>query len=112
MKSEHAMGYIKGRFSSLRGLRQQIDDSLDHERALAWVKTCIVIHTLVAIIEEGAEDQDFMNELVQEGLANRPPPPQVIETEVSSSTRKTRGQRKRTDLKAKLFASGVAADRE
>ncbi|KAJ7616875.1 hypothetical protein B0H17DRAFT_876951, partial [Mycena rosella] len=47
VKSEHAMGYIKGRFCSLRGLRQQIDDSVDHERALAWVKTCVVIHTLV-----------------------------------------------------------------
>ncbi|KAJ7748991.1 hypothetical protein B0H16DRAFT_1223401, partial [Mycena metata] len=47
VKSEHAMGYIKGRFASLRGLRQQIDDSNDHECALAWVKVCIIIHTLV-----------------------------------------------------------------
>lgn len=106
------MGYIKGRFASLRGLRQQIDDSIDHERALAWVKACVVIHTLVGLIESGREDYDFTEELVREGLANLPPPPPVIETEVSSERRKSRGQKKRADLKAKLFDSGVAEDRE
>ena len=65
VKSEHAMGYIKGRFSSLRGLRQQIGDVLDHKRALAWVKTCIIIHTLVSFVEEGDEDNEFMEELVR-----------------------------------------------
>ena len=62
------MGYIKGRFCSLRGLRQPIDDARAHRRALIWVKTCIIIHTLVSIIEEGEEDDDFTAELVQEGL--------------------------------------------
>ena len=64
VKSEHAMGYLKGRFSSLRGLRQQIDDATDHKRALAWVKTCVIIHTLVSFIEEGDEDGEFITELV------------------------------------------------
>ena len=45
------MGYLKGRFSSLRGLRQQISDATDHKRALAWVKTCIIIHTLISFVE-------------------------------------------------------------
>lgn len=31
------MGYIKGRFPSLRELQEQIDNAVDHERALAWV---------------------------------------------------------------------------
>jgi len=61
------MGYLKGRFSSLRGLRQQIGDSKDHLRALAWVKTCIVIHTLISFVEEGDEDCEFMDDLVREG---------------------------------------------
>ncbi|KAJ7318333.1 hypothetical protein DFH08DRAFT_819940 [Mycena albidolilacea] len=64
------MGYIKGRFASLRCLHQQIDNSVDHERALAWVKTCIVIHTLVGMVEAGNEDQDWMDELLQEGLVS------------------------------------------
>jgi hypothetical protein len=64
------MGYIKGRFCSLRGLRQQIDNARDHERALIWVKTCIVIHTLISVIEEGDEDGEFIAELVQEGMGD------------------------------------------
>jgi hypothetical protein len=67
MKSEHAMGYIKGWFCSLRGLRQQIDDIRDHGRALVWVKTCIVLHALISIIEEGDGDMEYVAELVQEG---------------------------------------------
>lgn len=101
------MGYIKGRFCSLRGLRQQIDNSLDHERALAWVKACIVIHTLIGRLEEGREDQDFIDELVREGLANPEPLVPAPEEHVPSTRRKTRGQKKRTDLKNKLFNSGI-----
>jgi hypothetical protein len=107
------MGYIKGRFSSLRGLRQQIDDSVDHERALAWVKACIVIHTLVGQLETEREDPDFTEELVRQGLANPAPPGAFPEVEVvSSARRRTRGQRKCTELKTKLFESGAAESRE
>ena len=58
------MGYLKGQFSSLQRLRQQIDNVIDHKHALAWVKTCIVIHTLIVIVESGDEDRDFIAELV------------------------------------------------
>jgi hypothetical protein len=60
------MGYIKGQFCSLQGLRQQIDDIHDHRQALVWVKTCIVLHALISIIEEGDEDMEYIAELVQE----------------------------------------------
>ncbi|KAF7372339.1 DDE Tnp4 domain-containing protein [Mycena venus] len=113
VKSEHSVGYIKGRFASFRGLRQQIDDSIAHERALAWVKACLVIHTLVGFIESGQEDEEFVEELVQEGLRDDPQE-RVIEggLDASSSRRQTRGEKKRMDLKQKLFASGIAVDRE
>jgi hypothetical protein len=34
---------------------------------LVWVKTCIVLHALISIIEEGDEDMEYVAELVQEG---------------------------------------------
>jgi hypothetical protein len=107
VKSEHAMGYIKGRFCSLRGLRQQIDNDIDHKRALLWIKACIVIHTLIAIIESGSEDEGYVNELVQEGLAATVPTDTDDNTPDPAPGRETRGQRKRNALKAQLFESGV-----
>jgi hypothetical protein len=106
VKSEHAMGYLKGRFSSLRGLRQQIKDTKDHKRALAWVKTCIIIHTLISFVEEGDEDNDFIDELVREGTDG---PDDAIgqaqDRDQSDAQRETQGQRKRTELKTKLVES-------
>ena len=104
VKSEHAMGYLKGRFSSLRGLRQQIRDATDHKRALAWVKTCIIIHTLVSFIEEGDEDNDFIDELMREGAEAAG---DVIgqDRDQSDTQREMQGQRKRTELKTMLFES-------
>ena len=106
VKSEHAMGYLKGRFSSLRGLRQQIGNATDHKRALAWVKTCIIIHTLVSFVEEGDEDNDFIDELVREG-ADEPQAGDVIgqDRDQSDTQQETQGQRKRTELKTMLFES-------
>jgi hypothetical protein len=34
---------------------------------LVWVKTCIVLHALISIIEEEDEDVEYIAELVQEG---------------------------------------------
>jgi hypothetical protein len=96
------MGYFKGRFCSLRGLRQQIDDARDHERAVAWIKACIVIHTLIFFIEHGHEDWDYVAELVEEGTD--PVVDVVGQTDLESEVvRETRGQRKREELKADLF---------
>ena len=97
------MGYLKGRFSSLRGLRQQIDDATDHKRALAWVKTCVIIHMLVSFIEEGDEDGEFVTELVREGTDARGDVLRQANSEPSDTQRDTQGQRKRTELKRMLF---------
>ena len=104
MKSEHAMGYIKGQFCSLRGLRQQIDNSRDHELALVWVKTCIIIHTLVSVIEQGDEDEDFISELVEEGIDDER---NMLQSDVSGGLsdmqREMGGTAKRTQLKYTLL---------
>src|ERR1700712_5121350 len=108
VKSEHAMGYIKGRFCSLRGLRQRINSPIDQERALTWIKTCIVIHTLISIIENDAEDQEFIEELIQLGQQDEIAQPQRAGEFGTYAVRESRGQRKRNELKHKLFESGVA----
>jgi len=93
------VGYLKGRFCSLRGLRQQIDGTLGHERAIAWIKTCLVIHTLVSKIEHGSEDANFVQELIEEGSEGPTDQNDVI----AEAAREVRGQTLREKLKADLF---------
>src|SRR5260221_2759868 len=40
IRSEHAIGYLKGCFQLLQGLQQQINSECDHTLALAWVWAC------------------------------------------------------------------------
>lgn len=96
------MGYIKGRFCSLQGLRQQIDNAQDHERAIIWVKACIIIHTLIFTIEKGEEDPSFVADLIEEG--REPAGVDFLgDDETRESTRETRGKRLREKLKKDLF---------
>jgi len=95
------MGYIKGRFCSLCSLRQQIDDVIDHECAIAWIKACIVIHTLVFRIEHGQEDPLFVQELVQAG--SDAPLHSTDNDLATEAIRETRGQRMREKLKKNLL---------
>lgn len=114
MKSEHAVGYLKGRFSSLKDLRQQIKNPTDHLRAVEWIRTCIVIHTLIHDIERGLEhDSDWEEELIDEG--NRPLPGQQEDESgnnepvgrTSDGRRETAGQRPRRKVREWLFASDL-----
>ena len=61
------MGHLKGRFQSLRGLRQNINSETDYKWALAWVRVCLIIHGLAMQIEVTEEDEDFWT-WVHEGL--------------------------------------------
>jgi hypothetical protein len=99
------MGFLKGRFASLRGLRQQIDSPRDHKRTLAWIKTCIVIHSLISFIECAAEDGDFVEELMREGLDGELDAIGLEHAGPSDTQREVGGQRRRTLLKEKLFES-------
>lgn len=44
IKSEHAIGYLKGRWQSLKSLRIQINNKKDVTYAMAWVNACIILH--------------------------------------------------------------------
>lgn len=68
---EHAVGHLKGCSQSLYGLRQQILSEQSHLRALEWIRTCLVIHTLIHDIEQGDEvDVEWEEELIQQGLSS------------------------------------------
>jgi hypothetical protein len=114
IRSEYAVGFLKGRFQSLRGLRQQIKNERDHLRALEWVRTCLVIHTLIHDIESDSNsmDEDWQEELIAAGV------PSDSETSdndapgmVRTRQRESAGQRKRRKIKDDLYASGIAGER-
>jgi hypothetical protein len=115
IRSEHAVGFLKGRFQSLRGLRQQIKNETDHLRALEWVRTCLVIHTLIHEIETDSNtmDTEWEEELIQAGI---PSDSDISDNEGpvgagQTRGRETRGARKRRKLKDDLYDSGIAGER-
>jgi hypothetical protein len=148
VRSEHAVGYLKGRFGSLRGLRQQIRNERAHHLAVAWVKTCLVLHMLCWKIEMELNEEENIQCLIEEGItaereaqaARRRLGLPVDEEEdytnfwetldieeaerlemeeLSARQRRvgrpgaglTAGQKKRIELREKLFASGVVQRR-
>ena len=66
IRSEHAVNYLKGQFQSLHGLWQQINSEHDYILALAWVCTCLVIHSFAVHVEDQNYESDFW-EWVEEG---------------------------------------------
>lgn len=52
--SEHAVGALKGRFQSLRGLRLNINTCKHHEAE--WIRTCLILHNLILHHEPASDD--------------------------------------------------------
>lgn len=44
IRSEHAIGYLKGRFQSLKELRIRINSPEDVTYASCWIQSCIILH--------------------------------------------------------------------
>jgi hypothetical protein len=44
IRSEHAIGFLKGRFQSLKNLRVSIKDEKTHKFATYWIAACIGVH--------------------------------------------------------------------
>ncbi|KAH9969955.1 hypothetical protein BJV74DRAFT_784654 [Russula compacta] len=49
--SEHCIGFLKGRWSSLRGLRIYINDKRGLHYAILWITACILLHVLLSIMK-------------------------------------------------------------
>ena len=45
IRSEHAIGFLKGRFQSLKNLRLEIRNEKTHRIGCYWVAACVGIHT-------------------------------------------------------------------
>jgi hypothetical protein len=109
-RSENAIGYLKGRFQSLKDLRVLITDERSHKFATYWIAACINVHSFamgVEAEENGGYDSD--DSFIAEGLADsdsdedlQPPPPRQTATR---SNTLNEGKQWREKLKQALFAS-------
>jgi hypothetical protein len=91
----------------------QILEERDHHLAIAWIRTCIIIHTLIGQIESGQEDVEFEEELIQEGIDEVSSASESDDGhEPRAARRENAGQRKRRHLKADLVASGVMGNNQ
>lgn len=115
IRSEHAIGFLKGRFQSLKGLRIRIVDERSHKFATYWILACIAIHSFAMLCEEeerraDGEDSDAVDEdpFIYEGLSSSEDEDEGMEgrfaTSVRGSTRRLReGRAWREHLKEVLL---------
>ncbi len=73
IRSEHAIGYLKGRFQSMKNLRINIRDEATHKIATYWILGCIAVHSFAMQQEEKEKDTDESDcaywDFIQEGLS-------------------------------------------
>jgi hypothetical protein len=62
IESEHAIGYLKGRFQSLRELRLQLNSEEDVVYSTLWIQACIILHCFCLDHELGNMQEDFYTE--------------------------------------------------
>jgi hypothetical protein len=117
IRSEHAIGYLKGRFQSLKGLRVTINTSDAHIIAMYWVAACIGIHSFALkheIQKNREQDPDFdennpyRDPFIYEGLSDSEDDGQENAVGASTSNsrisvRLRRGKAHREKLKRLLF---------
>jgi hypothetical protein len=77
IRSEHAIGYLKGRFQSLKELRVMITNRKSHKFATYWIACCIGVHAFAMVCEDDEEDnsydrQDFINDGLSSSSGSEP----------------------------------------
>jgi hypothetical protein len=73
IRFEHAIGFLKGRFQSLKHLRLRISDKRSHQFATYWIAACIGIHAFTMQCEDeerAEEDSNFEDPFIAEGLSS------------------------------------------
>lgn len=52
VRIEHAIGILKGRFSSLRELRSQLKNRDEMKATIQWITACLILHNLLANLKD------------------------------------------------------------
>jgi hypothetical protein len=108
IRSEHTIGFLKGRFQSLKGLRISIKDEKTHKFATYWVAACIGVHSFAMQCEEeerGLEDDEeavMADPFIVEGLSSSSDSEGNVAAAVPNRTAYA-GEAKREHLKQVLF---------
>lgn len=73
IRSEHAIGFLKGRFQSLKNLRVDIRNARTHQFATYWIAACVGVHAFAMqheADERGGDDSDADQDFIQNGLSS------------------------------------------
>ena len=71
IRSEHAIGFLKGRFQSLKELRVQIKNKKSHKFATYWVACCVGVHAFAMACEDAGESDGYdRQEFINDGLSS------------------------------------------
>ena len=71
--SEHAIGFLKGRWHSLKHLRVRITDERSHKFATYWIVACVGLHAFAMQCEEDErtdDDSEHEDPFIAEGLSS------------------------------------------
>jgi hypothetical protein len=108
IRSEHAIGFLKGRFHSLKGLRMHIKDEKTHKFATYWVAACVGVHSFAMQCEEEergpvSDDEAVMADpFIDEGLSSSSDS-EGNSRQVPANIPVHAGKAKREQLKRRLF---------
>ena len=113
--SEHAIGFLKGRFQSLQDLHVLIQDEKTHKSAVYWVVACISIHSFATWCKLGrqAEDHDLAEDpfvAVGQSATRNDDKPMQFTGQTQGSAWLAKGKEKREQLKAAWMAENELQD--
>jgi hypothetical protein len=110
IRSEHAIGFLKGRFQSLKHLRINISDESEHTFATYWIAACIGLHSFAMQCEDDENpDRDTTNTgtrdpFIDEGLSDDDDEADGVAAPQGRTTeRLKKAKDKREKLKQRLF---------
>jgi hypothetical protein len=106
IRSEHTIGYLKGRFQSLKELRVSIQGPEDIAFATAWVNACIILHAFCTDHEAHFIHQDWLQDghTFEQTLRASGTPPEPEDEGVRARDKTlAKGKAKREELKRILM---------